>query len=196
MSGRARAWLGVARAWLGVARAWPGVTRTWPEDFNFSLLPQPIETCKSLGRMWWHWERLVEPGISFSTVGVTYAWCFKRLSVRMTSLALLKRPILWSATLMMVTVSPSCCMSVCFLYSAKVAFATEPDHCQLRKVSKAATMMVHESISRFDASNSFPILSTISLKSLHISSLWMIALPSSSFASLSSPFATCVSMPW
>ena len=122
---------------------------------------------------------MVEPGISFSTVGVTYAWCFKRSSVRMMSLALLKGPILWSATLMMVTVSPSCCMSVCFLYSAKVAFATEPDHCQLRKVSKATTMMVHESISRFDVSNSFPILSTISLKSLHMASLWMIALPSS-----------------
>ena len=84
-----------------------------------------------------------------------------------------KRPVLWSATLRIVNISPSCCIFVLLRYSDMVAFATAPGRYQLRKVSKAVTVMVQESISRFDTGKSFPILSTISLKLLHIDLFWM-----------------------
>ena len=61
----------------------------------------------------------------------------------------------------------------CNRCSQTVSRSTAPGRCQLRKVSKAATMMVHESISRLDMGKSFPILSTISLELFHIDSFWM-----------------------
>lgn len=101
---------------------------------------------------------------------VTYICNFDMSLGGMTSLALPNRPVLCSATLIIVMVSPSRCTFVLFLYSAIVALATAAGCCQLWNVNNVAIMIVQAFISRVETGSSSPSLSETSTKSLHIAS--------------------------